>query len=283
MTKVVKLTRKEAIRYLDIEEKHFDNYHKSSGEIVGVKGENKRWYFDKKKLKKWNELKSKRIVELTMKEYTECFEFAIKMAYSIKSRHGTGIRGTRSEMQTADDFILGILAEYGIQKFLKKNYDIEIDLDMVAHPNKITEQDFTGIIEKGKRRDINIDVAVKSSKWKSCWNVIPPIEYENKNRRSDIYIFARVGLPTDHLFRILRQHSFFKKVSSYLKTNKNKGFRMIEKFDTIPIWICGYSYHKNLRKVNAIPGQEFSGERYVASVSEMRNTDNDWKRIIKRF
>ena len=34
MAKVVKLTRKEAIRYLDIEEKHFDNYHKSSGEII---------------------------------------------------------------------------------------------------------------------------------------------------------------------------------------------------------------------------------------------------------
>lgn len=46
MAKVVKLTRKEAIRYLDIEEKHFYNYHKSSGEIVGVKGENKRWYLE---------------------------------------------------------------------------------------------------------------------------------------------------------------------------------------------------------------------------------------------
>ena len=75
MAKDVKLTRKEAIRYLDIEEKHFDNYHKSSGEIIGVKGENKRWYFDKKKLKKWNELKSKRLVELTMKEYRNRFRY----------------------------------------------------------------------------------------------------------------------------------------------------------------------------------------------------------------
>jgi hypothetical protein len=36
MIEIEQLTRKEAIEFLGIEEKHFDNYHKSSGEIVGV-------------------------------------------------------------------------------------------------------------------------------------------------------------------------------------------------------------------------------------------------------
>ncbi|MCX7550884.1 hypothetical protein [Xanthomarina sp. F2636L] len=277
-----KLTRKEAIAFLEIEEKHFDNYHKSSGEINGekIKG---RWCFDKKQLKKWQKEKNQRVVYLTIGEYTKCFEFAIKMAYSVKSSHGTGIRGVRSEMQTADDFILGILAEFGVQKFLKDQFNIEIDLDMEAHPDSITAQDFTGIIEEDGKRDIKIDVAVKSSKWKSCWNVIPPIEYENRDRKSDIYIFVRVGLPSDHLFRILRNHSFFKRVSKYLIKNEEKGFRKINELDNIPIWICGYSYHKDLKKVESIPGLNFDGYRYVASVNEMKNKNSDWKRIINRF
>lgn len=277
------LNTSQAIKYLNIEKKEFQNYFKNSGEITGVKTHGRFW-FDKDKLDSWKNLKQSRTVILTLKEYEKCFEFAIKMAYSGKASHGTGIRGVRSEVQMADDFILGILAEHGVQKFLREKLDAEIKLDLEVHPDHITQQDFDGIYERGKLRPVKLGVAVKSSKWKNCWNIIAPIEYENNDRKSDVYIFVRVGLPSDHLFRILREHSFFKNVKDFLE--KSEGFRKIKELKEIPIWITGFSYHDELEKVREIPGQMFDGNpnyRYVKSVGQMHNSDNDWQKLIRKL
>lgn len=277
------LGSKEAIQYLNIGEKEFNNYFKSGGEIKGEKV-GTRFKFKKSDLDRWNNLKKSRTIILNHKEYEKCFEFAIKMAYSTKASHGTGIRGVRSEMQMSDDFILGILAEHGVQKFLKEKFGTEIKLDLEVHPDHITPQDFDGIIQNGKVRPAKIGVAIKSSKWKSCWNVIAPIEYENKGRKSDVYIFVRVGLPSDHLFRILREHSFFKNVKEFLE--HSEGFRDIQELKEIPIWITGFSYHNEFDKVKEIPGQKFDGNpdyRYVKPVGKMHNSDEDWKALIKKL
>lgn len=275
-----KLTKKEAIIFLNIPEKDFNNYFLNSKEIKGYKI-GARWFFDKKDIEAWLELRKKRIVYLMLSEYEECFEFAIKMAYSTKASHGTGIRGVRSEVQMSDDFILGILAEQGVRKFLKEKFKLKIKLDMDVHLDHITPQDLAGIYENSKLRDSKIGVAIKSSKVKSCFNIIPPIEYENTKRKSDVYIFVRVGLPSDHLFRILRDHSFFRKVKDFLENAE--GFRKILKLERIPIWICGFSYYNEFEKVNKIPGQEFDGYRYVKSVANMHNTDKDWKKLIAKI
>lgn len=277
------ISKKDAIELLKIEDKEFENYFRSSGELKGQKI-GTRWYFDKQQLMDWKNLKESRTVILSLEEYEKCFEFAIKMAYGNNNSHGTGIRGVRSEVQKADDFILGILAEMGVQKLLKDKFNITIKLDTEAHPDHITPQDFDGIIENGMTRNTKITVAVKSSKMKSCYNIIPPIEYENPNRKSDIYIFVRVGIPSDHLFRILRNHSFFKKVCEFLENNNN--YKKIKELREIPVWVCGYSYHNELEKVTEIPGQQFNKEnpfRYVKSVANMHNTDKDWKELISKL
>lgn len=277
------LNSREAQEYLNINPKAFQNYFRNSEEIKAYK-EGGRWKFKKADLDAWKNLKENRTVNLALPEYEKCFEFAIKMAYSGKASHGVGIRGVRSEVQMSDDFILGILAEHGVQKFLKHKFNVDIKLDMEVHPEHITPQDFDGISENGKTRDVKIGVAVKSSKWKSCFNIIPPIEYENATRKSDVYIFVRVGLPSDHLFRILREHSFFKKVKDFLE--KSEGFRRIKELKEIPIWIAGFSYHEELEKVTEIPGQKFTGNpdyRYVKSVGKMHNSDDDWEELIKKL
>ena len=65
---------------------------------------------------------------------------------------------------------------------------------------------------------------------------------------------------------------------------KSKVFRNIMPLPKqIPIWLCGYTEHIDFKKTNSIPGQEFSGDRYVQSVSEMRNSDNDWKEFIEKL
>ena len=277
------ITKKEAIEFLSISEKEFDNYFKSGKEFLGFK-EKGRWKFKKDELKKWKERKKDRTVYLTLAEYEKCFEFAIKMSYSGKASHGTGIRGVRSEVQMADDFILGILAEHGVQKFLLDKFGIEIKLDMEIHPGYITPQDFDGIMDGNQWRNAKLGVAVKSSKWKNCFNVIAPIEYENEGRKSDVYIFIRVGLPSDHLFRILREHSFFKNVKYFLEASEE--FRKIKMLEKIPIWIAGFSYHEELDKVTEIPGQVFTGNpnyRYVKAVGEMHNSDSDWVDLVRKL
>lgn len=273
---------KEAQEFLSIEKKAFENYFKNSREIPSFQQKKgARWKFKKSDLDKWKKLKEERTVNLNLVEYERCFEFAIKMAYASRQSRGTGIRGVRSEVQMADDFILGILAEHGVQKFLKEKFRVEVELDTEVHQDHITEQDFVGLYENGKIRSIKVGVAIKSSKWKNCFNVIDPLEYENPNRKSDVYIFVRVGLPSDHLFRILREHSFFKKVKDFL--DNEKSFRKIKELGEIPIWITGFSYHGELERVKEIPGQKFEDWRYIKSVGEMHNSDEDWKELIKKL
>jgi len=90
---------------------------------VNFSGEIKKFNsrkFEQAELDRWKNEKKNRTVFLTINEYTKCFVLAIQMSYSKKSSAGTGIRGARSEMQQSDDWILGILAEFGLKKFLKK-------------------------------------------------------------------------------------------------------------------------------------------------------------------
>ena len=273
------LTKKETINFLDIPKENFENYHKKSEEIKGIKIKN-RWHFDKDLLKKWNELRKKRTVIIPHLIYEKCFEFAIKMTYSGKAKGGS-IRGARSEMQMADDFILGILAEYGLKIFLRDKFNLDVGLDEDVHPSEITPQDIVKVCKNNKWVDPKLNIGIKASKLKNCYLVLGENEYEKSERKSDIYIFVRLNLPSDHLFRILREHSFFKKVKNWLD-QKDHPFRKIEELKNIETWICGFSFHKELEKVKEIPGQKFDeGYRYVKSVSNMRNEDKDWEELIK--
>ena len=51
-------------------------------------------------------------------------------------------------------------------------------------------------------------------------------EHMIEGRNADVYVFARVGLPRDHLFRYLREHSFINRANDYL--TKIKGYRTID-------------------------------------------------------
>lgn len=272
------ITKKEAINFLNISEKDFNNYHESSGEIQGIKVK-ARWYFDKHPLEVWKTLKESRTINLTIHEYETCFEFAIKMVYGGLSLNG--IRGQRTEVQAADDVILGILAEHGIKKFLNEKFDTEIKLDEEVHPEEITPQDFHEIKDGDSFRTPHLGVGVKASKMKNAFLVLGANEVESADRKSDVYIFARVGLPSDHLFRILRNHSFFARVKRFL--DENIRFRKIEALEDIPVWICGFSYVEELERVTEIPGQEFNGHRYVKSVGKLHNNDSDWRELISKL
>ncbi len=274
-----KFSKKEALKFLGISEKDFKNYHEFSKEISGEMLR-RRWYFNRGNLESWKKLRDDRTIFLDIKDYEKSFEFAIKMVYGGLSLHG--IRGERTEVQASDDVILGILAEHAIKQFLLEKFSTEIKLDEVVHPAEITPQDFDEIKDGDSFRKPKLGVGVKASKMKNAFLVLGSKEVELANRKSDVYIFARVGLPSDHLFRILREHSFFGKVKKFL--DENSKFRKINKLENIPVWICGFCYANELEKVTSIPGQEFTkGYRYVKSVGNLHNSDEDWKKLLARL
>lgn len=266
------LTKREAIEFLNINDKEFDNYLYFSEEIEGFK-KSGRWYFEKLKLKEWKDKKRKSTVYLTIKEYERCFEFALKVVYG-----GAAIYD-RTEMEAADNWITGILAEQGFKKFMKRKFGVNIYLDNVVHPGEITPRDVIAI-KKGKhKRPPRIFIGIKSSKMKSAYLIAD--EHGVEGRTADVYIFIRVGLPRDHLFRYLRNHSFIKRANNFLKTAD--GFKSIAKLINVPIWICGYCYGKDLEKKRSIPGQDFDSFRYVKCCKDLKKSDKDWKKLIGRL
>lgn len=279
------LDTSEAKSFLGVTEKEFLNY-RVNGELPFQMGDENgkyrnRYFYAENDLQKWLEQKNRRTIELTKEDYERCFEFAMKMAYSGKPSGGS-IRGVRSEMQTADDFILGILAEHTVKKFLQTKFGKSISLDEEIHPEHITAQDIDKVLDEqtGNWREPKAGVAIKASKLKNMYLILGGDEYESSSRKSDYYIFVRVGLPSDHLFRILRDHSFFKNVKDFLDT-KDLPFRKIEALDEVFGWVCGYVLHNELEKVDSIPGQTFDNPpRYVKSVSKLKNSESDWQEFV---
>jgi hypothetical protein len=269
------MTRREAIQFLNISEKYFDNYHKYSGEIIGTKIRG-RWNFDEEDLNNWKVRKNSRTVRITLEEYEKCLNFGIEIAYSLRNTTGTGIRGARSKMQTADDFTFGILAEIGFQKFLRDKFNTTVNLDHEVHTEYITPQDIVSITENGIERECRFKVAIKSSKYKSCFNIIKPLEYDDNNRNSDRYVFIRVNLPDDHIFGYFKnKFEIFSEATFY---------NSISNLDEIEIWICGYSDYQDFTSVLEIPGQKFDdGYRYVVSTANMKNTDEEWRNFVNEL
>ena len=151
------MNAREACTYLGIEEKAFQNYYKS-GEIIHLPRQSGsgQFCFDTQELDRWQSLKQSRIVYLTRNEYEMCFAFAIQMAYSKVSSMGTFGR-VRAETEVAENFISGIMAEVGLKKYMKKKYNIEIELDLTAHPGVgITEQDFISVDGRPPRMDVSV-------------------------------------------------------------------------------------------------------------------------------
>ena len=200
------LTKKEAVAYLDLDQKTFDNYFKNALEFpcLDRNGGRGRFYFDEDTLHKWKEGLQWRTVELTREDYALCLDFALAQHFRnyVQSDFGTGRQ--REFGQKITNWVKGQLGEVAVKKFLKKEFGVNIELDFDIRDN-IVLQDITGVVEKGKMRLPKIGVGIKSSKPKSAFLVIGENEIKIKERRSDIYIYCRPDIPDDHLLRLAKE------------------------------------------------------------------------------
>lgn len=275
------LSKKEAVEFLSLDEKTFDNYFKNAAEFpcLARNGGRGRFYFDERMLRKWKEGLAWRTVELDKKDYALCLDFALAQHFRnyVQSDFGTGRQ--REFGQKITNWIKGQLGEVAVKKFFKREFGLNIELDFDIR-DKIVLQDITGIENKGKMRMPKIGVGIKSSKPKSAFLVLGENEINIKERRSDVYIYCRPDIPDDHLLRLAKEEI---REAVKNKPHYSKYKDLMPDFVNIPCEVAGWCPYTDLKEVKGIPGQEFDGIRFVKESGLLRKSKKDWAELIKKL
>lgn len=272
------LTRSEAVKFLNLDEKIFDNYFKNADEFSYIErnGNRGRFFFDEETLKEWNNSRLWRTIELDVKDYALCLDFALAQHFRGYVLSDWGTARQREFGQKITNWVKGQLAEVAVKKFFQREFGAEIELDFKIY-KEIVPQDVIGIKEKGKIRGPKLKVGIKSSKPKSSYLVLGENEISLEERRSDVYIFCRPNIPDDHLLRITREE-IINVVKNQPHYSSYKA--VIPSFENIPCEIAGWCRIEELEKVNQIPGQVFDGFRYVRKTGLLKRSKTDWEKLI---
>lgn len=275
------LTKKEAIKFLGLDDKTFDNYFKNAREFPCIERAGKgRFMFDKQILQKWKERINWRTVKLSREDYALCLDFALAQHFRGYVLSDWGTARQREFGQKITNWVKGQLGEVAVKKFFKKEFGLDIDLDSNIYDNIVT-QDIIGIKKNGKMQKPMIGIGIKSSKPKSAYLVLGENEITIKDRRSDVYIYCRPDIPDDHILRITKD-TIIKVVRDQPLFSTYKD--LMPDFTNIPCEIAGWCDYTELEKVSAIPGQEFdNGFRYVKKSGLLHRSKKEWENLIKRL
>jgi hypothetical protein len=275
------LTKKEAVKYLGLDEKTFDNYFKNAAEFPCIErnGGRGRFYFDQDILSRWKEGLAWRTVDLDRDDYALCFDFALAQHFRnyVQSDFGTGRQ--REFGQKITNWVKGQLGEVAVKKFLKREFGVDVELDFDIH-DEIVLQDIVAVQENGEMRVPKIGIGIKSSKPKSAFLVLGENEIRIEERRSDVYIYCRPDIPDDHLLRLTKEaiNEVVKNKPHYSKYKD-----LMPDFINIPCEVVGWCDYSKLEEVKQIPGQEFDGIRFVKKSGLLKKTRQDWQELIRRL
>jgi hypothetical protein len=276
------LSKTQAVKFLGLDEKIFENYFRSAGEIKCQERENGRgrFYFEKSELEKWLADHKWRTINLTLQDYALCLDFALAQHFRGYVLSDWGTARQREFGQKITNWVKGQLGEVAVKRFFKEKFNVEVELDFSIY-DEIVPQDIIGVVENGTSRVPKIGIAIKSSKPKSAYLVLSENEVILPERKSDVYIFCRPDIPDDHLLRIAKEpvislvHN-----KPHFASYKDK----IPSFEDIPCEIAGYCWADELEKVTSIPGQEFdNGFRYVKQTGKLHRSEEDWKTLAAKL
>lgn len=272
------LSKKEAVKFLGLDEKTFDNYFKNADEFSSLPRKNGRgrFFFNQEELEKWLEGYKWRTVELTFEDYALCLDFALAQHFRGYVLSDWGTARQREFGQKITNWVKGQLAEVAVKKFFKKDFNFDIELDFRIY-DEIVPQDIIGVRENGSTREPKIGVGIKSSKPKSAYLVLSENEIVREERRSDVYIFCRPDIPDDHLLRITKDR-IIEVVKNQQHYHKYKD--QIPDFENMFCEIAGWCRVDELEKVSSIPGQEFTGIRYVKQSGKLHKNRESWQKLI---
>jgi len=272
------LSKKDAVKFLGLDEKTFDNYFKNAGEFSSLPRENGRgrFFFKQEELEKWLEGYKWRTVELTFEDYALCLDFALAQHFRGYVLSDWGTARQREFGQKITNWVKGQLAEVAVKKFFKKEFNFDVELDFRIY-DEIVPQDIIGVKENGSTREPKIGVGIKSSKPKSAYLVLSENEIVREERRSDVYIFCRPDIPDDHLLRITKD-----RIIEVVKNQQHypKYKDQIPDFENMFCEIAGWCRVDELEKVTSIPGQEFTGIRYVKQSGKLHKDKESWRELV---
>ena len=182
------LTKKEAIEFLGLDAKTFDNYFKHAGEFKCLKRVNKRgrFKFNKSDLKKWLDNYNWRNIELNQDDYALCLDFALAQHFRGYVMSDWGTARQREFGQKITNWVKGQLAEIAVQKFFKNEFNCDVKLDFEIHEN-IVPQDIIGVKENNVFREPRIGVGIKSSKPKNAYLVLSENEVQLEDKSEAWY------------------------------------------------------------------------------------------------
>ncbi|PIN98088.1 MAG: hypothetical protein COT90_05880 [Candidatus Diapherotrites archaeon CG10_big_fil_rev_8_21_14_0_10_31_34] len=272
---------KEAIKYLGVSKSLLQN----SKEIMPFKIGG-RIFCSKQELASWKEKREKRTFYLILEDYARCFDFAVAMYYKGYTVVDWGTARKREAGQNLTNWIRGQLGEIAVQKFFKKNFNLEVELDFDLH-KEIVPQDIIGVKEGTAFRNPKTKVAIKATKFQNSYLILGTADVEPENRKSDIYILTRIDLPDDHLLRIAKDElEELLKKQKHFDSYKNK----LSGFKPIPCEVVGFAYRQELEKIDnteqlakILGTRNPSGARYVKVAGKLRDSIEEWKQIIKKL
>ncbi len=278
------LTKREAVAFTGLEEKTFENFFRVAGEFpcLDRNGGRGRFAFDKNVLQQWKDNFKWRTVELTKEDYALCLDFALAQHFRGYVLSDWGSARQREFGQKITNWVKGQLGEVAVQKFLKNEFNFEVELDFDIH-DEIVPQDIIGVTEKGKKRTPKVGVGIKSSKPKSSFLILSENETVLVKRSSEIYILCRPDIADDHFLRITRDKIIdIVKNKPHFASYKTK----IPDFTNIPCEIAGWCHVSDLERKEAkdIPGLEnATGFRYVIKSGLLRKTKEDWQELTRKL
>ena len=275
------LTKREAVEFLALDEKTFENYFQNADEFKSLerkKGRG-RYFFSQNALQEWLDGFKWRTVELTLDDYALCLDFALAQHFRGYVLSDWGTARQREFGQKITNWVKGQLAEVAVKKFFFKDFDVDVVLDFRIY-DEIVPQDIIGVNENGKVRQPKIGIGIKSSKPKSAYLVLGENEIALKERRSDFYIFCRPNIPDDHLLRLTKE-----RVIEIVKNQQHfpKYRDEMPDFQNMYCEIAGCCNIDELEKVTSIPGQEFTGVRYVKKSGLLHKGKESWQALLKKL
>lgn len=276
---MVLLTKREAIEFLGIDSKKFENFFRYANEFRPLPrpGGRGRFLFDSEELARWKQDYLSRTFSLTEDEYNRCLDFALAMHFRGYAFVDWGTARQREFGQKISNWVRGQLGEIAVAHFCRERLGIEIELDFEMHET-IVPQDVLAIIENGVRRSPRFRIGIKATKPKNAYLVLSPNEVEHQDRMSDVYILTRVDLPDDHLLRIAHRE-----IISRVRSQQHFALysQNIQPLGSISCEVAGFAYRDELEMVESIPGQRFTGYRYVKKSGDLRRSIEEWQNIFE--
>jgi hypothetical protein len=138
----------------------------------------------------------------------------------------------------------GYLGEYALKLYLKKVFDLEIDL---AHQEgelgDFLASDIARVYVDGKWREPDLKVGIKTTKMNGIWLDIP----NNQFAHSDVHVAVKLAVPTDHLFSFMKSVGIFRDTILSLgvekghidETESKRINDAIPDLKRIPAYVCG--------------------------------------------